>query len=55
MNIDQTMYSHILPNSPENDSFDKLHYIYVMQPQVWGRPKATEHTKECHLPRRLGC
>ena len=23
--------------------------------QVWGRPKATEHTKECLLPRRPGC
>ena len=23
--------------------------------RVWGRPKATEHTKECLLPRRLGC
>ena len=22
---------------------------------VWGRPKAAEHTKECLLPRRLGC
>ena len=23
--------------------------------QVWGGPRATEHTKECLLPRRLGC
>ena len=23
--------------------------------RVWGRPRATEHTKECLLPRRPGC
>ena len=23
--------------------------------QVWGGPRATEHTKECFLPRRPGC
>ena len=23
--------------------------------QVWGGPRAREHTKECLLPRRLGC
>ena len=23
--------------------------------QVWGGPRAMEHTKECLLPRRLGC
>ena len=23
--------------------------------QVWGGPRATEHTKECLLPRRPGC
>ena len=28
--------------------------VYVMWPRVWGKPKATEHTKECLLLRRAG-
>ena len=31
-------------------------YCYICDAaQVWGGPRATEHTKECLLPRRPGC
>ena len=29
--------------------------VYMDAAQVWGGPRATEHTKECLLLRRPGC
>ena len=37
------------------DSLSMAHSAIVDVAQVWGGPRATEHTKECLLPRRPGC
>ena len=34
---------------------DYIVYSICDAAQVWGGPRAMEHTKECLLPRRLGC
>ena len=40
---------------PYKQSFKQFGQYICDAAQVWGGPRATEHTKECLLPRRPGC
>ena len=39
----------------EGTCFETAEHYICDAAQVWGGPRATEHTKECLLPRRPGC
>ena len=54
LNTENTVYTHTNFGTKLPEEIEKLDYICDAA-QVWGGPRATEHTKECLLPRRLGC
>ena len=51
--IDIGKFSGTEPTPSDELNFDQ--WCICDAARVWGGPRATEHTKECLLPRRLGC
>ena len=54
--VTDTGLRHIVGKKIDDDTYFADSDLYICDAaQVWGGPRATEHTKECLLPRRPGC